>query len=162
MQTLMHITNVIDRIALTTAICLLGLMVGLVVVNVGTRYVLHVSLTWSAELARYCMVWSALLAAAVLVRRDEHLAVNLIESVLGPRGRQALALCIALVSMVFFLVVCISGIMLVLRTAGQVASSIGSLPIPVVYAVIPVSAMLMVFGSVLRLMESMKRTDASS
>ncbi|MEM5516376.1 TRAP transporter small permease subunit [Henriciella sp. AS95] len=50
--------------ALMLASVLLCLMVGLVVVQVVARYIFQDAPAWTEEAARYCMVWSALLAAS--------------------------------------------------------------------------------------------------
>jgi TRAP-type C4-dicarboxylate transport system permease small subunit len=133
------------------SVLLLALMVAIVTLNVLTRYLLHVSLSWSAELARYCLVWSALLAAVGLVERGEHLTVDLLERRLGRRSRHRLAVLVALLSLTFFAVLIASGTMLVAGTIGQVASSIERLPMSVVYAIVPVAALLMFGGCAARL-----------
>lgn len=64
------------RHPLETALCLL--MVTIVVVifsQVVTRYVLHVSLSWSEELARYLLIWLAMLSAAYGFKIRAHFAL---------------------------------------------------------------------------------------
>ena len=61
---------------LETAMC--TLMVSLVIIifaQVVTRYVLHVSLSWSEELARYLMLWLAMLSAAYGFKIKSHFAL---------------------------------------------------------------------------------------
>ena len=130
------------------SVALLAAMVALVALNVVMRYVLRDSLTWSSELARYLMVWSALLAAAVVAARGQHLAVDLLEWALPRRFDRWLRLVVGLLNMTFLAVMFISGFMLVVRTSGQVASSLEWLPISGVYAVIPASALLMFVGAI--------------
>lgn len=64
------------RHPLEMALC--TLMVTIVVVifaQVVTRYVLHVSLSWSEELARYLLMWLAMLSAAYGFKIRAHFAL---------------------------------------------------------------------------------------
>lgn len=56
------------------------------------RYVLHVSVPWTEELARVLFTWSMLLGIAIAIRRDEHIRVELLTRRLSQRGRAALLL----------------------------------------------------------------------
>ncbi|OHB78555.1 MAG: hypothetical protein A2Z25_22350 [Planctomycetes bacterium RBG_16_55_9] len=122
-------------------------MAGILITNVACRYGFGFSLTWSAEAARYCMVWVAFLGIAVLVYRGEHLSVNLFGPRLGPRGQKALRGVILFGSVIFFAIQSVFGGILVVRTYGQTAASIPWLPMNVVYAVIPLSGVIMTLSS---------------
>lgn len=136
-----------DAVLLGVAVAFLLVTVTIVIANVVSRYVLHVSLTWSAELARYGMVWMAMLGATVLVRRDQHLTVDLIDRLVGARLSRRIRIIAAVASMTFFAVLLISSSILIGRTSGQVAASIDVLPMNLVYGVLPLSAGLMFVGS---------------
>lgn len=126
--------------------------VGMVIANVVARYLLGVSLTWSAELARYTMIWSAFLAASVLVNRRQHLSVDLLGKRLHGRMKRLLDMVMVAGSMIFFLIVMISGVVLVHHTGGQMASSIERLPMNVVYSIVPLSAFAMLLNTCFVLM----------
>jgi len=130
---------------------LIAAMALIVIANVFSRYVLNFSLKWSAELARYCMVWAAFLGAVVLVHYGEHLAVDLLERGLKGVPQKVLRILIILGSIIFFLIQTVYGIVLVHLTRGQVASSLRVLPMNAVYAIIPISGLLMIFVSVVKL-----------
>ena len=141
------LTNFLTRI---TAL-LIATMALIVIANVFSRYVLHFSLKWSAEAARYCMVWAAFLGAVILVHSGEHLAVDLLEKSLSGMSRKILKIVIILGSTIFFIIQTFYGVMLVYLTRGQMASSIRVLPMNVVYAIIPLSGLLMIFVSIVKL-----------
>ncbi|WP_084421594.1 TRAP transporter small permease [Henriciella litoralis] len=61
---LQRVSAWVNTAALVLASVLLCLMVGLVVVQVVARYIFQDAPAWTEEAARYCMVWSALLAAS--------------------------------------------------------------------------------------------------
>jgi TRAP-type C4-dicarboxylate transport system permease small subunit len=140
-------TERLNRAVLCSAVLLLTLAVAVIVANVVTRYVGRASLPWSSEMARYLVVWSALLASAVLTARDDHLVVDALRGRLGEVGERWVRGFGALVSATFSFVLLCSGALLVLHTAGQVTSSIAWLPIAAVYAVVPIAALLMVWGT---------------
>ena len=141
-----------NQLLIAASVLFLVITVAIIITNVISRYVVNVSLPWSAELSRYSMIWSALLAAAVLVNRQEHLSVDVLAGLLGGRWRVASQLVVCVGSMTFFLILVLSGSMLVLRTSGQVASSIEALPMNVVYSIFPLAGLLMFFGSMVVLL----------
>jgi TRAP-type transport system small permease protein len=162
---LRRIENLVEkanRCILGVSVFFLGATVVIVILNVVSRYLFHLSLTWSAEIARYAMIWSALLAAAVLVNRREHLAVDLVSRGLGVRARRGLELFVGLVSLTFYVLLGISGGWLVQRTSGQVVSSVDVLPMGLVYAVVPVSALLMFLGGCVNLWRILEGREPAS
>ena len=144
------ITSLINALIGLIAI-LIAAMAVIVIANVFSRYVFNFSLKWSAELARYCMVWAAFLGAVILVHSGEHLAVDLLERALSGVSQKILTALIMLGSIIFFIIQTVYGIVLVHLTRGQVASSLRALPMNVVYAIIPISGALMIFVSVVNL-----------
>ena len=139
------------RVILGMAAFLIGVMSIIIIVNVISRYVFSESLTWSAEAAEYSMVWGTMLAASVLVIRHEHLAVDLLPRLSSEKASKALRLTVYGGSLCLFVAMCYLGIMLVIRTSGQVASSLRFLPMNAVYSVIPVSGLIMTVGTVCRI-----------
>jgi TRAP-type C4-dicarboxylate transport system permease small subunit len=141
---------------------LMAAMVALVTANVFWRYVFADSLTWSSEMARYLMVWSTMLAAAVLVGRGEHLAVDLLERRLDPRQKRWLNVMISVLSLTFFAVVVVSGVMLVSGTIGQMAPSMEWLPMSAVFVILPLSALLMFVNCADRLRRELDAGEPAS
>lgn len=122
-------------VAASAAFLLGGVLI--VGANVAARYVFHETLAWSAEAARYAIVWSAFLGSCVLVRRRQHLTVSMRA---GGGNNRPSELIVLFGSAVFFAILTVSGAVLVWNTAGQTASSIAFLPMPAVYSVMPISA----------------------
>lgn len=85
------------------AVCaMLLVMVVVVFLQVIFRFVLHSSLPWSEELARYLMVWISFLGASIGVKRKSHIGVEFLVSLLPPRWKKRAALFVSAVSCVFF------------------------------------------------------------
>lgn len=53
--------------------------------QVFARYVLHNSIPWSEELARFLMIWLGLVGASAIMRYDSHVAITLLQERLLPK-----------------------------------------------------------------------------
>jgi TRAP-type C4-dicarboxylate transport system permease small subunit len=62
----------LERLLLATCMCLLISMFLSVFTGVVIRYVVTVPFPWTEEVARFCLIWFGLLAAAIGVRRGIH------------------------------------------------------------------------------------------
>lgn len=80
-----------------TSVLLLVTVLGLMFAQVVARYVFQAPLFWSDELGRYCYVWMSYIAAIALVAQRSHIRIDLINSVLGPRGRRAVEILAGLI-----------------------------------------------------------------
>ena len=59
-------------------IVFMALMTLLVFFQIVTRYVFSYSLAWSEELARYLMIWAALLGASPIFKDNQHIRLDLV------------------------------------------------------------------------------------
>jgi len=73
------------------------------------RYALPVQWTFTEELARYLMIWMALLAVSSGISRREHIGVLLIFERFPPRVRKWLAVAFDITALGFFAVILIYG-----------------------------------------------------
>lgn len=117
------------------------LLVADVWLGVVARYVLRVQIPWTEELARYLMIWAALLAISCGIARREHIGFRLLLERF-PAGLQKMFLvafdAIAFALFAFFF---IYGIGMTATGAKQFAMIFGmSMAIP--YASVPASALL--------------------
>lgn len=71
---------------------LLVSVLGLILVQVFTRYVLNHPLTWSEELARLLLVWCAFLSAGYVASRNAHISVDLLAAILPRRWGGAIGI----------------------------------------------------------------------
>ena len=82
---------------LETVLCvLLVAIVALIFSQVVTRYVLHVSLSWSEELARYLLMWLAMLSAAYGFKVKAHFALGFLVNRFPERTRRIVSLAVSL------------------------------------------------------------------
>jgi TRAP-type C4-dicarboxylate transport system permease small subunit len=88
------------------------------------------------------MIWTAMLAAALLVQEDGHLQISLLTGRFGPRGRAILYFCAQFVVLAFLAMLVLSS---ALRLPSIVKQNTVTLGISMVwfYAALPVSGALM-------------------
>lgn len=67
----------------------LALIFGLVLLQAGQRYLPIESFTWTGELSTFGLVWLTFAAVGVLVTRDGHIALQLIDNIRGEKALRA-------------------------------------------------------------------------
>lgn len=77
------------RVEEVASVLLLTAILGLMFTQVVARYIFQAPLFWSDELGRFCYVWMSFVAATAIVARRGHIRIDLVNALLGPRGRQA-------------------------------------------------------------------------
>ena len=139
MQKISHALNHACEMALILVLAVMAIVVFLEVIF---RYVLHLPLFWTEEFARYCLVWSSLLGAAVALKRGEHIAVTFFLDLFPERIGRALTF-VARISVAAILAVMIwGGIKLVMITSAQISPAL-RIPMAVPYLALPICSAVM-------------------
>lgn len=131
------------RVIETIVILMMGVIVGVVIGETVMRGVFGVSLIITDELSRYLMVWTALLAAALLVFEDGHIRVALLPDSLSPMGRRIIYALSQLVVIAFLVAVIAASVMIMPSITKQKTVTLG-LSMAWFYSALPVSCGLMV------------------
>ena len=100
------VDRVIGRVVETLAGGLVALETLILLAGVVARYVLHVPLVWSDDLASILFLWLAMLGAVIAYRRAEHMRMSALIDRAAPGRRaffEALALCVGLAFLGFVL-----------------------------------------------------------
>ena len=116
----------------------------LVFVNVVLRYVFNYSLSWSAELITYMLLWLVFLGSAIAARAGAHMSMEVVLTLLSARVQRLNAALVNTVCALLSAVVGILGWQLAVAV-DQVGVATG-LPMFWVYLAIPVGCLLMVLG----------------
>lgn len=139
-----HLNWLIERIcALLVALMILDVWLGVV-----SRYLVDMRITWTEELARYLMIWAALLAVSCGIYYREHVGLILILEALPRKLHHAIRLLLDVIGIVFFAILTVYGINLSSGGASQYAT-IFNMTMALPYAAVPVSAGLAVIQLVL-------------
>ncbi len=123
---------------------LVAVMVAIVWFGVVSRYMIDLGATWTEELARYVMIWAALLAVSCGAYRREHIGLDFFYRWLSPRARLALSTVLDLVGIAFFVFLLVYGLGMASAGAGQYATIFG-MTMLVPFASVPVAAGLTAF-----------------
>lgn len=105
---------------LETALC--GLLVAMVAVTfsqVVSRYLLQAPLSWSEELARFLLMWLAMLSAAYGFKTKSHFALTFIVDRLGAGARRFVGLLVTLAMAVLLVVFTIKAVELTHSVVGR-------------------------------------------
>lgn len=160
MKALASFVGALDRgLRIVAALCLAGLFL-LMLAQVALRYTALGVPAFAEELARYAMVWMALLATAVAVREGSHIRVDFVPLALGSAapilGRALEALLDAL-TLGICLVIFWQGLDIVSFAAGQRSDGL-RIPMSWPYGAMPVAFGLAAILALARLFE--RRTPA--
>jgi len=137
----------IDKYLGISLVFLMVLMTLDVLWGVLTRYALGSQADWSEELARFLLIWIGLLGAAYAAGQGMHLAIDLLMPKLKPDRQRQLYIFIHLLIIVFATGVLIIGgfrLMYLTNVLGQLSAAL-RIPMYLVYAVLPISGLLVVY-----------------
>jgi TRAP-type C4-dicarboxylate transport system permease small subunit len=148
----------VDSVIATVTILVMVTLVVCVVWQVFSRYVLNQPSTLTDEMARFSMIWVGLLGAAYTVGAQRHLSIDLFTLEMKGKMRffnqltiNAAILCFALSVMV------IGGLRLVDKvfSTGQISPAM-EIPMGYVYAVLPLSGLIITFYCALFIADEIK------
>ncbi len=122
---------------------LLGIMVLVIWLGIFDRYFIGLNITWTEELARYLMIWSALLAIPCCARRREHIGFDLILGKLSLQQATILRSLTDLIAIAFFIYLTIYGWKITVDGAYQYAT-IFNMSMMLPFAAVPISSLLTV------------------
>ena len=111
---------------LETVLC--GILVAMVVVTfsqVVSRYLLHYSLSWSEELARFLLMWLAMLSAAYGFKTKSHFALTFVVDRFGAGPRRIIGVLVTLAMAVFLIVFTVKAVELTQSVTGRTGPGTG-------------------------------------
>ncbi len=99
----------LGKITLFVVIILTGILVITVLTGVFFRYIVRDSLSWTEELARYLMIWAALLAVSVGIKDKEHVGIQLLIKQFPPVMTKLITFIVYIITIIFLAVLTIKG-----------------------------------------------------
>ncbi len=118
-----------------------------------TRFVFRSPSTVSEELLTYSFTWMALLSTAYVFGKREHMRMGFMADKLNENGRKVLSIIGEILVMVLAGSVMIYGGFTIMQlTMTQSTASLG-IPMGVVYAIIPISGILIVLFSIINIID---------
>jgi TRAP-type C4-dicarboxylate transport system permease small subunit len=102
------------------------------------RYLFNNSLTWSEEIARYAFIWMIYIGVSYGVKRNAHLAVDILPIMFKEKGKLMFAIIADFFFLVFTIIVTIYGLDIIAKITRESAAL--EIPMSYVYAA-PVAGM---------------------
>ncbi len=151
--------NRVDRVLTLIENGLAGLTLAaatiLAIVAVITRYLFNYIIFWSEEAVIYLIICSTFIGAVITLRHNEHVGVNVLAAVLGPRGNRVLVALSALLVAFYCGVFGFFGWLMVTEPAARnIVTPALNVPLLVVQISLPIGLTLMFF----RALEILYRT----
>ncbi len=157
-----NVVNSVNRGLALFTISLSCFLVGCVIWQVISRYILNSPSTVTDELARYLFMWVAMIGAAYTTGQKRHLAIDIITMRLDGL-RKTIAEFIIQVAVAAFsaIVLVYGGLTLVFNTleSGQITPAL-DIQMGYVYLCLPISGLLMIFYSLYFMATLIKQSQA--
>jgi len=139
-----RVSDIINRCTEVAVFIIISAMAIVVFIEVMFRYVLWFPLFWTEEFARYCLVWSSLLAAGIALKRGQHIAVTFVAERFPKQIRTVAGLGGDILVAILLAVILWGGIYLVILTRHQLSPAMRlSMSLP--YMAIPTGSAIMLF-----------------
>jgi len=122
------------------------------------RYVVQYSLPWTEEIARYIMVWITFLGAALAVERGAHPKVVAFVSALPENIQKVVNVFAHLISILFYSLVVYYGYYICILNWIQ-PSPILRIPMGIIFIVFPISGLLLILNTTLKIYEIIKKGE---
>jgi TRAP-type C4-dicarboxylate transport system permease small subunit len=124
-----------------------------VLLQVFSRYFLSASFSFTEELARFSLIWLSILGAAYLNAKREHLSMDFLYRKLSNENKKKLSILIEVFILLFALAVMVIGGFNLVYITLHLEQLSGTLRIPLgyVYAILPISGLLIMCFSVYHL-----------
>lgn len=137
----------IDSILGTTLVVIMAVMVLNVLWQVFTRFITGNPSSFTDELARYLMIWIGILGAAYVAGRNLHVAIDILPRRSSKKVQKRLKIIVHLLVILFVLAAFVIGgsrLVYISHVLGQQSPAL-QLPLAVVYAIIPISGILIIY-----------------
>jgi len=149
-----RIVGLLSTVATGIAALLMLAITGIVGYGVALRYLMNSPQVWTDELVSYLIVLLVMLAAAEVLRRGEHISIDLLVERLGPRATFAVDVAGMLGVIVVSLVLIVSGWDMAEFSATMGIKSVGYLAVPMwlPQATLPLGFALLALAALNRLL----------
>ncbi|GEN88926.1 TRAP transporter small permease [Oceanobacillus sp. FSL W8-0428] len=124
---------------------LLIILAILVVLQVTTRFIINIPLSWTEELAKYLMIYIVFLGSGLAFRNNQHIAIDFLLEVSSPKTREKLEKLVLWISAIFCLALAYFGIHLTYLVIDQSTPTL-QYSMAWAYAAMPIGSLLMFFN----------------
>jgi len=126
-----------------TAIAMFALMVALCLLQVISRYILKISLSFTEELSRFLFIWVTFLGTAMALKKQQHVKMDMLIGIFPSSLRRIVEAAVSFFTLLIYMILVCSGIGVMAKTMDQTSAAM-NLPMGLVYAAVPVSFTVMI------------------
>lgn len=137
---------------------LLALMMAAIFVEVISRYLLHQSHGFMEEFSKWSQIWIAYLMLGIVERERGHIKVDIIYNYLPPRGKILLLIVFDAATLVFSVVLFLSGLEATVNLYRLGSASTSGVPVPLwtIMLATPIGAVLLAALGALNLADTLR------
>ena len=154
--------ELINKIIVWCLILIFALLVIDVLLQVGSRYLLGQSFSFTEEFARFALIWLSVLGAAYLTGTNEHLSMDFLYSKLVGKKKVFATQIIQLLIALFAIVVMIIGganLVYITLDLGQLSPAL-HLPLGYVYMIVPISGLLILYYCIYNILTASSKINS--
>jgi TRAP-type C4-dicarboxylate transport system permease small subunit len=149
-MTLSTLHRLYDRVLEAIAAAMMGIVTLIIVVGFVARWAGH-SLSWYDEVASISLCWLTYYAGALAALRGAHIGFPGLVNALPAKLRVAATLLASTITILFFVLLAVTGTQVVQILHGDVLVSLPQVSQQVTQSVIPIAAVLFVIAELIRL-----------
>ena len=139
--------DIIEKVQRAILAVSVPVMVFIMMYQVILRYVFSNSNAWSEELTRYLFIFNVMFAAAIAVRRNSHLQIDILINLFSRRVKAAFTVVATIIGIVFLCLLFKYCLDLCVQAARNISPGVGiSMSIP--YAAMPIGIVFMILTSI--------------
>lgn len=141
----------LDKICLSTALVFMFLMLACVLIQIVARYILQAPPAWTEELGRYAMIWAVMFGATSAFYHREDPAILKLDEHSDPRRRKIQNILEAIAVVMFVVPVLYYTPVALIRSSTRLTETL-EISSAIVLAVIPICFSIILFYSLIRVM----------
>lgn len=121
-----------------------------VVWQVMSRYLFNISASWTEELSRFCLMWLAVLGAAYITGRRQHIEIDYFFDKFSVANKRKLDYFVEVLILIFAVTILIIGGSYLMYMTFYLEQKSPALQVPLglVYCILPLSGILMVIHTI--------------
>ncbi len=158
MSSVLKIIDQINKFLLILMGIFMGIMSVVIIFQVFSRFFLGFPLPWSEELARFLMIYTVFIGAALALRQQKLISIEVIAENISARARRILKTTANAIGIVFFIILFLKGIEVTSQVYGQVSAAM-RLPMSYAYAALPLGAVFLTMNAVAVIIEMYTETE---
>ncbi len=154
--------KILDKALEAVSIASFAGLIFLTLFQVLSRYLFSVPIAFTEELGRFLFIWTSFLGAAIVMKKNEHIKLDLFQGRISDRNYTILQVFVFAAVFAFSLVILVAGAK-TLGVAFKQTASVSRVSMGVVYLILPASAFFMAiysFGYLIKTIASLKGDKA--